>query len=282
MHILIIYQRSYPSGDRDPRQPLQFLGAGQGPIAPGEFYALATKRVRRDIYALVYLSAGEGFLHTQASGRVKVQAGDAFLLFPQVWHSYSPSPATGWSEHWIMFHGDQAAQWEANGLIQRQFPLLQPGADHSLLNLFDSLLKLQEEPSPHQEALQLSALEHILLHTLHLSSRRSLRRAPHTPAVDEACRFLSAHFSEEIDMPGLAEKLHLSYGNFRRLFRKQTGRSPQQYLLDLRLSRACKLLEDGVLSIKEVAGNTGFANPYYFSRLFKQRMGIPPSHWQGL
>ena len=79
------------------------------------------------------------------------------------------------------------------------------------------------------------------------------------------------HFEDE------ARKLSISYSHFRRLFREVAGCAPNQFLISARLSYAENMLEDGVLPIAEVAHRCGFADEFYFSRLFKKHRMISPS-----
>ena len=61
-----------------------------------------------------------------------------------------------------------------------------------------------------------------------------------------------------------------------------TGKRAVQLLRGMRLQRACVLLQRGELSISEVAYETGFTTPAYFSRIFSREMGFPPSEYQGV
>ncbi|HYE05794.1 MAG TPA: AraC family transcriptional regulator [Planctomycetota bacterium] len=64
----------------------------------------------------------------------------------------------------------------------------------------------------------------------------------------------------------------------RRLFRAATGRTPLDWLTDLRLGEAKQLLASGS-AVGEAAVQAGFADPFYFSRIFQRRVGASPSRW---
>jgi AraC-like DNA-binding protein len=81
-------------------------------------------------------------------------------------------------------------------------------------------------------------------------------------------------------MQALAYELGVSYPHFRRVFRQSTGLPPRQYLLNLKINMAKQLMEDQGLKLSAVARKAGFEDPYYFSRLFKQKTGISPSLWR--
>lgn len=74
----------------------------------------------------------------------------------------------------------------------------------------------------------------------------------------------------------LAEDMGYSVNHFTRLFRQRTGTTPKQYLLTRRLAQARGLLAEG-LPVQQAARRCGFDDPLYFSRLFKQLFGVPPS-----
>src|SRR5206468_3667841 len=61
-----------------------------------------------NVYQVVYITAGSGSFESQADPRriLPISAGNAFVLFPGVWHRYSPDPAVGWVENWIELRGE--------------------------------------------------------------------------------------------------------------------------------------------------------------------------------
>jgi AraC-like DNA-binding protein len=78
------------------------------------------------------------------------------------------------------------------------------------------------------------------------------------------------------EMPRLRWVVNLSPEHFHRLFSEQFHTTPFEYLLRRRLARACQLLVEGTLSVKQVATACGYDDPYYFSRLFHKRHGYTP------
>lgn len=81
--------------------------------------------------------------------------------------------------------------------------------------------------------------------------------------------------------PGRAiQALPISADHFRKLFKGHTGKTPLEYLIHLRTQYAADLLSNQSLTVKEIAGMTGFSDPYYFSRVYKQALGKSPAHWR--
>ncbi|MCC5805847.1 MAG: helix-turn-helix transcriptional regulator [Opitutales bacterium] len=78
----------------------------------------------------------------------------------------------------------------------------------------------------------------------------------------------------------LARAASVSPDHYGRLFRAINGCAPREWIQRARLQRASQLLRETALSISEIASETGYADVFQFSRLFKRRMGMPPGRWR--
>ena len=97
------------------------------------------------------------------------------------------------------------------------------------------------------------------------------------PRIQAICDFLRQHSQERVENEVLAQMAHLSRNSFVRLFRKETGETPQNLARRWRIEEACDLLHFSPLSLEEIAEKTGFADRYHFSRVFRQFMGVAPA-----
>lgn len=77
----------------------------------------------------------------------------------------------------------------------------------------------------------------------------------------------------------LAKKSNISEIYFRRLFSEKYGTTPKQYILEIRIQKAKRLLTDTALTISAVAEECGFTSVYTFSRAFKNRTGLTPTEY---
>jgi len=96
------------------------------------------------------------------------------------------------------------------------------------------------------------------------------------PALDVIRR----EYTNAIDLDRLARECHLSPSQFRRAFRKLLGKSPLQFILNVRLQAAADLLKSGRLGVTEIALECGFSDPSYFARQFRQHFGVSPSEYR--
>ena len=232
-------------------------------------------------HGLVYLTAGRGEFSDRDRPRQRVQAGDVLLLFPHVWHNYGPDPETGWTEFWVLYEGLLADRWLRQRWLDPEQPVLHPGVHAELLQLFDELFASARAQPPYANQIQAGLTMQLVATVLSRVQRTGTpANDPKAKAVARAQEAIEERWNQPVDMAKLARSLGLSYRHFRRLFLQHTGVPPNQYLLNLRINRAKRLLEE-TLTIEEVAERTGFADPFYFSRLFRQKTGITPAKWRG-
>lgn len=94
--------------------------------------------------------------------------------------------------------------------------------------------------------------------------------------AEYACRYVLQNYKENINRDRMAEMVSLSPGYFSNLFRVETGMSFSDYLIQIRIDNAKRLLRRFDLSVEEVSKECGFNSLAHFSRTFKDRCGVPP------
>lgn len=98
--------------------------------------------------------------------------------------------------------------------------------------------------------------------------------------VERACAYIREHYREDISLETVAASLRVSTYHLSRLFRHVSGSTFVAYLTGVRIDRAKSLLSESDLSMKEVADLVGYSDPNYFSRVFRKREGVTPSHFR--
>ncbi|NUP98900.1 MAG: helix-turn-helix transcriptional regulator, partial [Armatimonadetes bacterium] len=99
-------------------------------------------------------------------------------------------------------------------------------------------------------------------------------------AIGPALRYIEEHLDQPLTNQRLAATCAVSTDHFIRRFRELVGQSPAQYVLERRVTQAAQWLAFGSDSIDRIAARAGFANRHYFSRVFAQRMGVPPAAYR--
>ncbi len=99
----------------------------------------------------------------------------------------------------------------------------------------------------------------------------------HRRMVERAQKRIVDNLADPPSRAELAKEAWLSSTHFARLFKAHTGLSMRAFINQQRLAEAQRLLVEGTLNVAEVAEAVGFDDPFYFSRVFSQTFGIPPS-----
>ena len=97
------------------------------------------------------------------------------------------------------------------------------------------------------------------------------------PAVD----YINEHFFESnISMDELAALCGISYSYFKQIFLRKFSISPKKYMISLKINSACELLKTEHYTVSQISHMCGFSDIYFFSRQFKEYMGITPTEFK--
>jgi len=97
------------------------------------------------------------------------------------------------------------------------------------------------------------------------------------PSISRAVEYIQLNYHSPLSVASLAEECHLSEKYFGTLFRKNLGKSINQFLLETRIDAARNLLISTPFSIEEISLKVGFDTVYYFSNCFKKVMSMTPT-----
>ncbi|WP_033565348.1 helix-turn-helix transcriptional regulator [Sphingobacterium sp. SYP-B4668] len=233
-----------------------------------------------DGYYIVFITAGRGVFESANTSPQVMEPGMCFLLFPGIWHRYKPDPAFGWEEYWVGFNGNYP-QHIMSRLFNPESPFIKTGLSKDVMGALTQLLgAVSQAQIGYQQVISGTTLQIIgLLNRINLTEKTD--SDPETIWVSKAIFKFQNELANPINMEDLVAEFPISYSKFRKSFKRLTGKSPNQYHLDLRLDKAQELLRTTRLSITEVGYQTGFDSPFYFSRLFKKKFGLSPKNLRG-
>lgn len=98
--------------------------------------------------------------------------------------------------------------------------------------------------------------------------------------MERVVDFIHTHLTEEIDRERLAKLAHLSLGAFSRFFHSRTGKTVPEYVNEVRIGRACRMLGEDAGNITDIAMDCGYRNLANFNRRFREVMGTTPSAYR--
>ena len=221
------------------------------------------------LYAAVCVETGSGFYYSDANGEIAVKAGDTIIVFPDIPNMYYPE--NKWDTRFVVWNGPEAVKLETLGFLSREKPVI-PGSADVVVEANKALLEIiNREDLNSILARKNIALDMIL--KLHQRNEAGKRWCPTDSSIEKAISYMRTNYQKNISVNAYAGYANLSETHFRRLFKQRTGRSPKEFLISLRISKAKELLSRGV-PIKEAAAFVGWDDEFYFMRIFKKVSGI--------
>jgi transcriptional regulator GlxA family with amidase domain len=132
------------------------------------------------------------------------------------------------------------------------------------------------------EALRIAKVYLLKCHSERQLPYQSLvRRNPHADAVVQACEsWLAKHFRESDALHQVAAHARIAERTLKRRFKQATGSTLIDYLQDVRVEEAKRLLEGEDVAVDEISAAVGYEDPSFFRRLFKRRTGLAPNQYR--
>jgi AraC-like DNA-binding protein len=236
-------------------------------------------------YLVLYCTAGQGRVRLDAPNVASVHEQDkvvrpgTLLVLPPE-QGYWLLADTDWSLYWIVYDGELAANFTERLLMKMPQGLADIGHQPRAIADVETLLDLPVRGYTATNVIHAVHLLQQLLSFLALQLR--LNQTPEQTELDlevlEALMMERLHGS--LDLATLAARAHLSKFYFSKKFRELTQHSPIQYFLNMKMQHACHLLQHRSHSVKQIAADLGYDDPYYFSRLFKKIVGQSPVQYR--
>jgi len=95
--------------------------------------------------------------------------------------------------------------------------------------------------------------------------------------INKVCLFIQNNFYHKISLKEVAALIYLTESNFCKFFKKATGKTYSDYLNELRINEACRLLVQSEKTISQISYECGFETLSYFNRVFLNKKGMIPS-----
>ena len=242
-----------------------------------------------DRVEILYLLEGEGY-HTIGKDTYETKAGDLLIINEGILHEERVRGENPLKYCVCAVTNLQLCGRKKNHIIlQSQSPIIKTGQENTFFNniyqliinesLSKDLLK-NEICSMLAEILIGKILDYLETHKDGSSINRSMREESENDIVTKVRRYLDQNFKEKISLTEIARQACVSPYYLERIFKKNTGSSVAQYMIDRRLGYAQNLLRDTAKSISAIAEEAGYDNPSYFSQLFKKKFGCNPGAYR--
>lgn len=238
----------------------------------------------RNHYLFHYVLSGTGRLIANDSRGIsheyQIRTGEGFMIFPRQINTYIADPKLPWEYIWIEFDGMRAREIIETAGLSPDHPVYHALYKDLRENMKDEMLYIAE----HHSAPPFHLMGHLYLFIDYLSRSSSSQIAANGRIRDfyikEALNYIEQNFQNDISVENIASFCGLNRTYFGRIFKETVGKSPQQFLLSYRMSKAAELLKLTGLSISDIGNAVGYPNQLHFSRAFKNVYGLSPREWR--
>lgn len=239
----------------------------------------------RNHFLFHYVISGTGTLIAENSKKesisYSIKSGQGFMIFPNQICTYIADAQQPWEYVWIEFDGLRAKETvELSGLCVNS-PVYKAKYKDVAQTMKDEMLYIIN----HKDDSPFHLIGHLYLFIdsfvkssaiTQISKSNNLRDF----YIKEALSFIEQNFQNDITVEEIAACCGLNRSYFGKIFHEVLGKSPQEFLISYRMTKATELLKLTSLSIAEVGSAVGYSNQLHFSRAFKIIYGISPRQWR--
>lgn len=248
------------------------------PICLGHFFYSCEYKLHRksyDSFLLMHIKKGE--CNVIVNDKTYTASSNQ-IVFLDCYQPHTYYTSVGWEAEWIHFDGLVARLYfqsitEGNNLI------LSLKDNYIFAQNFSRIYEGFQKSCPSKEALLSQYLTNMLTQLI-IAKDLPSRSLSSLDMIEETTAYINEHICETLTLELLAERASLSPYYFTRLFKKETGFTPHEYIIASRINHAKFLLKNTNLTIKEICFLSGFANESGFCSTFKKWEQTTPSNYR--
>lgn len=237
----------------------------------------------RSEYLVHYITKGEGTFMCNGKS-FSLRRNNIFMIFPGQLTSYRTSPENPLGFCWFAFSGEKADMLAEQLGFFRDLPIRRLHPQYSIEEDIHTLSEHVESVGFCNE-FTVQSLLYSILSSIAESYNFSNNYPKESQAVlyehiGRAKTYIKCNYVYPITVKDVVEHVGLERSYFSKIFHRQTGVTAQNYILNVRIQRSKLLLERTDYTVKEIASYVGMKDEYYFSRAFKQAVGVSPSRYR--
>ena len=230
----------------------------------------------RPNYLIHLILDGKGIFRV---GEVQYElgAGQGFLIEPEVQTFYQADKDSPWTYLWIGFGGSRAREYLRDIGLGNGSGIFRCGETGKLKHMLIDILKKNTYTVENDFYRESFLYSFFAVLSGSIEGENISREETENIYVREALEYIQNNYHYGIRVSDISDYVGISRGYLHTLFTKNLNQSPQEYLVNYRITRAEELLSVTDLSIEGVAQSCGYSDPLVFSKLFKKKTGKTPS-----
>lgn len=193
-------------------------------------------------------------------------------------HSYYSSDEDPWSILWVHFNGTDACHYPLHEAHQIYFR--SPYSANRMLFFFNEILRILENDFTLRNCIYISHSMHMILSETYYKEDIVTDADTHNDYLNVIIKYFNANLTRNLSLQNICDEFKLSKSYLNTLFNKNTGISPINYFIRMKMKEACKMIRSTDFTIKIIAANLGYYDEYHFSFLFKKIVGVSPMQYR--
>ena len=258
-------------------QSLYLTDIGYYPKASGHF---RSRQNGAQENILIYCIDGKGWFSVN-NKKYKIDKNQFFILQKNVPHEYGADRQSPWSIYWLHFAGEKTSIFSS---IFNQILDIAPVEGHRIqerISIFEEIYQNLELGYSQDNLEYVSmCLWHLLASFRFVQQFRVINKVKQINFIQQTILFMKENLNKNLKLEEIAEHVHYSVPHFSMMFTKSTSYSPLVYFTQLKVQRACQYLDHTDLSVKSIAYELGFDDPFYFSKVFKKHINLSPQQYK--
>lgn len=244
---------------------------GREKCKPGHFWGSGM----RPYFLLHYVMSGKGIYET-GGNRYNLHAGDIFLISPGSVVYYEADKKDPWEYTWTHFLLKNSSDIFQNTHISAENPVCGTAA---IPLAAENFLKIAEflETGQTNELYYTACVYNILGALMKPKTETPFKSRQY---AEFAAAYIEANCHRAVTVEEIAGRVGINRKYLYKLFTEYAGISPMQYVLKVKIRRACTLLNETSATIGDIARSVGYDDIFTFSRMFTKHMGISPSAYR--
>jgi AraC-like DNA-binding protein len=231
-------------------------------------------------YSIEFVARGKGTVVLKDK-KYSLGAGKVFSYGPGIAHVITTETDDPLVKYFVDFIGP-----DAPGILRKFGPapgnIVQVHSPEIILRIFEDLIRNGQTDSPYSLLLCKAILEQLILKIAETSIVENSRTTGAFYTYQCSREVIQKNFMTFKSLVQIAEECHIDSAYLCRLFKRFDNRSPYQYLMRMKMNFAAQRLQLPNSSVKEIAFELGFSDPFHFSRVFKHIFGISPGTFKNL
>ena len=235
----------------------------------------AVRRASYDSFLILYVVRGKGYCYLD-SQRVELHVGSLVILDCYLPHRYGTD--SGWEIYWIHFDGRMARDY-FEAIVQGRRQLILPRSVYHAAHGLEKIYNMFHIDKRINEALISKSITSVL--TEFLVTELPEESVPeHSSRIEEVLSYINENIDQPLTLESLAQRVSLSPFYFSRVFRRETGYTLREYLINTRINAARFYLRTTQLSLKEITYRCGYGSDSTFCTTFKRITGMTPLEYR--